>query len=94
MAVTMQVYDRQSKSLKHAEAMDTSDPKQCLLVAQAIWKAGGNIAENMAKIPRADKEKLFDYLNDEAAFPAERYTKRVEEIHEALGLELNGERPA
>lgn len=42
----------------------------------------------MAKIPIADKEKLFDYLNDEAAFPAERYTKRVEEIHEALALEL------
>ena len=86
--LTIQVYDKQSKALKHAEKFDTSDPKQCLWLILAIWTAGGQIAENMAAIPRADKEKLFDYLNDEKQFPAEQYTKRVEEIHEALGLEL------
>lgn len=88
MALQVQVFDKQTKSLKHAENLNTSDPQQCLWAILAIWTAGGNIAENMAKIPIADKEKLFDYLNDEAAFPAERYTKRVEEIHEALALEL------
>lgn len=89
MAVTMQVYDSQSKALKHAETLNTNNPQQCLLLMLAIWKAGVNITENMATIPRADKEKLFDWLNDEVAFPEERYTKRVEEIHEALGLELS-----
>lgn len=88
MALQVQIYDKQTKSLKHAENLNTSDPQQCLWVMLALWTAGGNIAENMAKIPRADKEKLFDYLNNEEEFPADRYTKRVEEIHEALGLEL------
>ena len=88
MELTVQVYDSQSKALKHAETMNTSDPQQCLQLIQAMWKAGGKIAENMAAIPRADKEKLFDWLNDEKAFPDEQYTKRIEEIHEAIGLEL------
>ena len=88
MEVTMQVYDGQSKALKFVETLNTNDPKQCLLVIRVMWKAGGNIAENMSAIPRADKEKLFNWLNDEQAFPDERYTKRIEEIHEALGLEL------
>jgi len=85
---SMQVYDGQSKALKHAEVMDTSNPEQCLIVIQAVWTAGGKIAENMEAIPRADKEKLFDWLNDEQAFPDAQYTKQIEEIHEALGLEL------
>ena len=88
MEIIMQVYDSQSKALKHAETLETSDPQQCLWLILDIWRAGGKIAENMAAIPRADKEKLFDWLNDEQAFPAERYTKQIEEIHEALGLEL------
>ncbi len=88
MEITMQVYDGQSKTLKHAEVMDTSNPQQCLHLILAFWKAGRNIAENMNAIPRADKEKLFDWLNDEQAFTDARYTKQIEEIHEALGLEL------
>lgn len=87
-SLTMQVYDQQSNSLKHAESLDTSQPEQCLRVIQALFRAGGNIAENMEVVPREDKERLFNYLNDEQAFQAKRYTKRIEEIHEALGLEL------
>lgn len=88
MAITMQVYDGKSMALKYAETIDTSDPEHCLWLILAIFTAGANVTENMAAIPREDKERLFDYLNDEVAFPAERYTSRVEQIHEALGLEL------
>jgi hypothetical protein len=95
MNITAQVYDGKTKALKHAEKIDTSNPEQCLWLMLAIWAAGGNITEGMATISREDKERVFDYLNDEVKFPAARYTKRVEEIHEALGLELsNKERPA
>lgn len=88
METTMQVYDGRSKALKHVETLDTSNPEHCLRLTLAIFTAGGNISANMAAIPKADKERLFDYLNNEQAFPAERYTKRIEEIHEAIGFEL------
>jgi len=85
---TAQVFDEKSKALKHVQKIDTSNPEQCLWLMLALWAAGGNIAEGMAAIPREDKERVFDYLNDEVKFPEEQYTKRVEEIHESLGLEL------
>lgn len=84
----MQVYDGQTKALKDVRVFDTREPEQCLDLIKALLLAGGNISANMDAIPRTDKERLFNYLNDEAAFPTARYTKRIEEIHEALGLDL------
>lgn len=75
-------------ALKDAANLDTSKPEECLSVVKMIFASGGNIAEQMAQIPKADKERLFNYLNDEQAYPSERYTRRIEEIHEALGLDL------
>lgn len=88
MQTQVQIYDKESGALKHVEQLDTSDPVDCLTAIMCIWRSGGNITENMAVIPTVDKERLFNYLNDEAAFPTDRYTRRVEEIREALGLDL------
>lgn len=88
MLFMMEVYSREAKALKAVKKFNTADPEECLELIKAIWKAGGRIAENMEKVPTSDKESLFNYLNSEA-FPQERYTKQVEEIHEALGLELS-----
>lgn len=86
--LTMQVYDGKTKAIKHVEKFNTADPEQCLTLVKAIFKAGGNITANMNTISREDKERLFDYLNDDLKFPDSRYTKQVDEIHAALAFEL------
>lgn len=88
MALTIQVYDKETKALKQAQTIQTENPEQCLWLILALFSSGVNITENMDKIPRDDKERLFEFLNDEDKFPTKRYTKRIEEIHEALGLDL------
>ena len=75
-------------AMKDGANLNTANPEECLSVLKLIFASGKPIAPQMAQIPLADKERLFDYLNDEEAFPQERYTKRIEEIHEAIAAEL------
>jgi len=75
-------------ALKDAANLDSAKPEKCLSVIKLIFASGKPIAPQMAQIPLADKERLFHFLNDENEFPQNRYTKRIEEIHEAIAIEL------
>lgn len=91
MKFQVQVYDGKSTAAKTAATIETSDPEQCLTLMKTIFKAGKGIAALVDQIPKADKEKLFNYLNDEVAFPDERYTGQVDFIHETLAMELGSD---
>lgn len=91
MKFNVLVYDGKSTAAKAGAQLDTADPEQCLTLMKTIFKAGRGIAALVNQIPKEDKEKLFNFLNDEVAFPDERYTGQVDFIHETLGMELGAD---
>lgn len=88
MKLQMMVFDKRTKAMKAGANIDTEKPEECLSLMRSLFKSGGNIAEGMSVIPKKDKQKVFNYLNDKNAVPDSKYDNLNDMIHESLGLEL------